>query len=178
MSRFKIYQVDHYDPKLLGKRIKRLVLVLGSVYSVFMLTLQFGINIFHTNSALALLTIVPFLGLYLYLYLRIKKKLKEIKTIGDIEFTRTGIRKRIGDSITEYDFHTIERIELQKHIPAVNRGATKSGYFSYILRIVFLNSSSESLIISDKPTDSKRNLSILDTMHTLKKIILPEVKIL
>ena len=177
MSHFKIYQVDHYDPKILGKRLKRLTFILGSIYTLIMLTLQVGINIFHTNSNLALLTVVPFLGLYIYLYVRIKKRLNKIKTIGSIEFTRSGIRKRIGDSITEYDYQAIEQIELQKHIPAVNRGATKSGYFSYILRIGFLNSSFESLIISDKPTDSKQNLSIVDTMNTLKKIIQPEVKI-
>jgi hypothetical protein len=176
MSRFKIYQVDHYNPELLGKRIKRLTIIMGSIYSLFLLTLQIGINILHTNADLGLFTAIPFLGLYIYLYIRITKRLKRIKTIGDIEFTRTGIRKRIGDSITEYDFQTIEQLELLKHIPAVNRTSTKSGYFSYILRIVFNNSSSESLIISDKPTD-KRNLSIVETMNTLKKIIQPEVKI-
>jgi hypothetical protein len=177
MSRFRIYQVDHYDPKLLGKRIKRLTIILGSIYALFMLTLQIGINIIHPNFDLALFLAIPFLGLYIYLYFKIRKRLNKIKTIGDIEFTRTSIRKRIGDAITEYDYQTIEHLELQKHIPAVNR-SSKSGYFSYILRIVFLNSSSESLIVSDKPTDAKRNLSILDTMNTLKKIIQPEVKIL
>jgi hypothetical protein len=178
MSRFKIYQIDHYDPEMVGKRIRRLTLILGSIYIAFMLTLQVGINLIHTKSDLALLTAIPFLGLYLYLYLRIKARLKQIKTIGDIEFTRTGIRKRIGDSMTEYDFQTIGQLELQKHIPAVTKTATKSGYFSYILKIVFLDSSSESLIISDKPSDKKQNLSIVDTMKTLKKIIQPEVKIL
>ena len=143
-----------------------------------MLTLQIGINIIHTNFDLALVLAIPFLGLYLYLYSRIKNRLSKIKTIGDIEFTRTGIRKRIGDSMTEYDFQTIKQLELEKHIPAANRGSTKSGYFSFILKIVFLNSPSESLIISDRPADTRQNLSILDTMNTLKKIIQPEVKIL
>jgi hypothetical protein len=178
MSRFRIYQIDHYDPKLVGVRLKRLTFILGSIYTLFMLTLQIGINIFQTNFDLALLLVVPFLGFYIYLYNRIKNKLSHIKTIGDIEFTRTGIRKRIGDSMTEYDFQTIEQLELQKHIPAINRGTTRSGYFSFILKIVFSNTSTESLIISDQPTDKKVNLSILDTMNTLKKIIHTEVKIL
>jgi hypothetical protein len=143
-----------------------------------MLTLQLSINIIHTNFNLALLTAIPFLGLYLYLYSRIKNRLSKIKTIGDIEFTRTGIRKRIGDSTTEYNFLTIKQLELEKHIPAANRGSTKSGYFSFILKIVFLNSPPESLIISDRPADTRQNLSILDTMNTLKKIIHPEVKVL
>ena len=80
--------------------------------------------------------------------------------------------------MTEYDFQTIKQLELEKHIPAANRGSTKSGYFSFILKIVFINSSSESLIISDRPAETRQNLSILDTMNTLKKIIQPEVKIL
>lgn len=177
MSRFKVYQIDHYDPKLVGKRLNRLTVILGSIYTLFLLTLQIGINIFQTNSYLALLTAVPFLGFYIYLYSRIKNRLSHIKTIGDIEFTRKGIRKRIGDSMTEYDFQTIRQLDLEKHIPAANRGSTKSGYFSFILKIVFVNSSSESLIVSDKPVNTKQNLSILETMNTLKKIIKPEVKI-
>lgn len=178
MSRFKIYQINHYDPKMVGKRIRRLTLILGSIYTIFMFTLQIGIRIIHTNFDLALLIAIPFLGIYLYLYFKIKSRLKQIKTIGDIEFTRTGIRKRIGDSVTAYDFQTIKQLELQKHIPAVTKTATKSGYFSYILKIVFVNSSSESIIVSDKPIETKQNLSILETMNTLKKIIQPEVKIL
>jgi hypothetical protein len=117
------------------------------------------------------------LGLSIYLQYRLKSDLKKIKTIGDIEFTRTGIRKRIGDSLTEYEFHSIAKLELQKHIPAVTAGDGKSGYFSYILKIIFNNSSSESLVISDKPTDTKQDLSVVDTMKTLKKIIKSQISI-
>lgn len=125
------------------------------------------------------LTLLPTaLGLYFWLYYKLKSDLRRIKTIGDIEFTRSCIKKRIGDSLTEYDFDAIEKIELQKHIPSVNAGGGKTGYFSYILHIVFHNSSTESLVVSDRPADKKQNLSIVDTMKTLKKIIQPQISII
>jgi len=88
------------------------------------------------------------------------------------------IKKRIGDSITKYDFQTIKGLELEKHIPSVTAKDSKSGYFSYILRIFFYNSSTESLVVSDKPIDRRQNLSILETMKTLKKIIQPDIRII
>jgi hypothetical protein len=101
-----------------------------------------------------------------------------LKTIGDIEFTRTEIIKRIGDSITEYNLQSITGLELERHIPSVTAKDSKSGYFSYILRIIFNDSSTESLVVSDKPIDRRQNLSIVETMKTLKKIIKLEIRII
>ena len=125
------------------------------------------------------LTLVPTaLGLYLWLYYKLKSDLKRIRTIGDIEFTRSCIRKRIGDSFTEYEFRTIEKLELQKHIPSIDSAGGKNGYFSYILTIIFSNSSSESLIISERAIENRQTLSITNTMKTLKKIIEPQITII
>jgi hypothetical protein len=118
------------------------------------------------------------LGPFIYLHSKLKADLKQIKTIGDIEFTTRCIKKRIGDSYAEYEFQSIEKLELQKHIPDIDNSESKSGYFSYILKIVFKNSSTESIVISDKPVEKGRNLSIVDTMKTLNKIIQPEIRIL
>jgi len=125
------------------------------------------------------LTMIPIvLGLYIWIYFRLKSDLKRIKTIGDIEFTRTTIKKRIGDAITEYEFQSIEKIELQKHIPSLNAGMGKTGYFSYILTIIFKNSASESLIISERPIGNRQTLSIGNTLNTLKKITGPQITII
>jgi hypothetical protein len=112
-----------------------------------------------------------------YLNFKLKSYLKQLKIIGDIEFSRSGIKKRIGDSVVEYEFSTIKRIELQKHIPSISPAESKSGYFSYILKILFINSSSESIVVSDKPSEKKMDVSIVDTMKTLKKFIEPEVSL-
>jgi hypothetical protein len=102
---------------------------------------------------------------------------KKVKTIGEIEFTRTGVRKKIGDSITEYKFQTIKKFELQKHIPAVGISGTLSDNFTYILKIFFFNSSSESIVVSSQPVDTRLNINIVETIKTIKKIIEPEITI-
>ena len=176
MSRFNIYQINHYDPKIFGQKKRRLALIFGAVYPLFMLSFQICLNFLNIKIIILTLFSLPlFLALYYYLLFRIKSGLKQIKSIGDIEFTRTCINKRIGDSITQYEFQAIEKLELQKHIPEIKKGESRSGYFSFILKIIFINSSEESIVVSDKPSDKRPNLSIVDTLKTLKKIIQPSI---
>lgn len=178
MSRYKIYQINHYDPKIVGKKKRRLAVFYGALFSIFYLVFHICVYILNIKNSIMFLTLGPLvLGLYIWLHYKLKSDLKRIKTIGDIEFTRKSIKKRIGDSITEYEFRSIEKIELLKHIPAITSGGGKIGYFSYILNIIFINSSTESLVVSDRPTDKRLNLSIVDTMKTLKKIIQPQINI-
>jgi hypothetical protein len=178
MSRFKIYQINHYDPKLVGKKKRRLAVLYGALFSISYLAFHICVIILHIKPFIVFLTLVPpVLGLYIWLHHKLKSDLKRIKTIGDIEFTRNSIKKRIGDSLTEYEFREIEKLELQKHIPSIDSGGAKNGYFSYILNIIFINSSTESLVVSDRPVDKRQNLSIVDTLKTLKKIIQPQINI-
>jgi hypothetical protein len=179
MSRYKIYQIDHYDPKKVGKNKRRLAVLYGALFSISYLVFHVFVYILDIKPSVMFLTLVPLvLGLYIWLYYNLKSDLKRIKTIGDIEFTRSCIKKRIGDSLTEYEFRSIEKLELQRHIPSINSGGGKNDYFSYILTIVFSNSSSEYLIISEKTVDNRQNLSIANTMKTLKKIIEPQITII
>ena len=176
MSQFKIYRINHYDPQIIGRKKRRQAILYGAMSTVFITLLQIGLGIFHFKFALLFFVLLPpILGISLYLHLKFKSDLKQIKTIGEIEFTRTTIKKRIGDSLTEYKINSIEKIELQKHIPALSASISKGGYFSYILKIIFLDSTSEFLVVSDKPTDKRINLSVVDTLKTLKKFIKPEI---
>ena len=176
MSRFNIYQINHHDPKVVGQKKRRLVLLYSIFTLVFILLFQIGINILLIRFSLLLLVSLPSIAaFYIFMHLKLKSDLTQIKTIGDIEFTRTGIRKKIGDSFAEYDFNKIEKLELQKHIPTIAIRDSKSGYFSYILKIYFINSSSESLVVSDRPVNKKQDLSIVETMKTLKKFIHPHI---
>jgi hypothetical protein len=179
MSRFTIYQINYYDPQILGRRKRRLLYIYTGIVLAFTLVIQLLTAVFHTEVLLFISVSMPLIFI-LFLYLRSKAKpdLNQIKTIGDIEFTQSGIKKRIGDSLTEYEFREIEKIELQKHIPDLSPIIRVSGgYFSYILKIVFRNSVTESLVISGKNSDHFKNLTIVDTMRTLKKIIKTEILI-
>jgi hypothetical protein len=167
MSRYRIYQVDHFDPQIVGRKKRRLF----AMYSFNML------EAFNGSFIILLIIVLP-ISTTLYFILLNKLKNESFKTIGDIEFTTNHIRKRIGDSFSEYDFHSIKGLELERHIPSITAKNSKSGYFSYILKIVFNNSETESLVVSDKPIDSNQNLSIVDTMKTLKKFIRTDIKII
>jgi len=122
--------------------------------------------------------VFPFVIFYIGLFLKLRSDNSKIKTIGEIEFTQSGINKKLGDSSYSYPFSSIKRLELQKHIPAVTIRESKSGFFSYILGITFTNSSQEFLIVSDKPIDKKENLSISETIKTLKKITPLDIEII
>lgn len=179
MSRFKIYQIDHFDPQIVGRKKRRLGVLYAGMFSVFLFSFQLCLHILKVNALLLFIIYVPLVsGFYLYFYFKIKSEQKYIKTIGEIEFTRTLIRKRIADSVTEYDYRSIESIELERHIPSVTVKESKTGYFSYIIKIRFTDSRTEMLVISDKPVNSKYDISIVETMKTLKKIVHPEISII
>jgi hypothetical protein len=108
-------------------------------------------------------------------YLKLKSENRKMKIIGDIEFTKKSIIKHIGDSITESSYESIRSIELQRHIPAINMAESKSGYYTYILSISFKNSHKECIVISDRPSGKLRDLSVTETIKTLKKIIPVEI---
>ena len=171
MSKYKIYRVDHHDPALIGKRRRRLNIVfvaLAILSAPLMIIIHdlCKIGIGETN----LIVIITLWGFYLLLYLKLKSENKNIKIIGDIEFTRTCIIKRIGDSLTETTYDSIDSVELQKHIPALTIKESKSGFFTYILSIYFKDSRKETLIVSDRPSDKLLDLSITETIKTLKKL--------
>jgi hypothetical protein len=178
MSCYNIFQINHYDPVKLGRTKRRQIFSYSAMSVLFVALTQIGVAILNISFIIVFFVMTPLiLGFSFYLNHKLKSDIKKIKTIGEIEFTRNGIKKKIGDSLTEYDFTSIEKLELQKHIPALTPRDSKSGYFSYILIIVFKDATLESLVISDKPADQRIDLSITDTLKTLKKIINTEIEI-
>ena len=111
-----------------------------------------------------------FSGLFLGLFLKLKAENKKYVTIGDIVFTKNSIIKRIGDSLSETSYESIESIELQEHIPAMTVFESKSGFYTYVLSIKFKDSHKDNLIVSDRPIDNKQDLSVTETIKTIKKL--------
>jgi len=178
MSKYRIYRIDHPDPPVLGKR-KRIIAGIYAISSpIFVLTFNIMINTLNIETyKIMIFFVLPFLIIYLGLFLKLRSDNSKIKTIGEIEFSQSGINKKIGDSTTSYPFTSIKKLEIQKHIPAVTIRESKSGFFSYILGITFNDSTQEFVIISDRPIDKKGNLSISETFKTLKKIRPTDIEI-
>ncbi|MGE5458366.1 MAG: hypothetical protein ACM3RX_08420 [Methanococcaceae archaeon] len=171
MSKYKIYRIDHHDPVWVGKRRRRLNIIFAalaiiSAPGMIIIHNIFKIGIGETN----LILIFTLMGFYLLFYLKLKSENKNIKTIGDIEFTKIGIIRHIGDSFIETKYDSIYSVEIQKHIPALTIKESKSGFFTYILSIYFKDSHKETLIVSDRSFGKLQDLSITETIKTLKKL--------
>ncbi len=178
MSKYKILRVDHYDPIAVGKRRRRInimfaVIAMLSAPIIILLHLQFNVGIDETN----LMLMILYCGLLFLLFRKFRIENNKYKTIGDIEFTRKRIIKRIGDTFSENSYDSIESIELQKHIPASLISESKSGFYTYILSIKFKDSHKDSIIVSDRPLDKMQNISITDTLKALKRIVTTRINI-
>lgn len=170
MSRFRILRIDHYDPESVGKRNRFLYTVYGLIPTLFILSFNLG-HYGTLSYSLRLLISLPLLLLiYFFLLRKMRSSTDNIKTIGELEVTQSGLKKRIGDSVTEYGFHIIKEIRLIKHIPATRVRESKSRFFSYIFKIIFYDRPEESVVVSDRSVDHNQKISITETMKTLKKI--------
>ena len=90
--------------------------------------------------------------------------------IGTLEFTKTCIKKVIGDLKTEYDFNKILKIELEQHLQAITVFESKSGYLTYIVKIIQRDFKEDQFIVSEKSIDFGQKISLVDTFKTLEKI--------
>lgn len=118
-----------------------------------------------------------YLGIYFYLYFKLKAYNRNLKIIGYVEFTKSCLVKHLGDSVSDFDYNQIRSIELHKHIPAVTMLESKSGFFTYTLSIEFIDSHKETLIISDLPVGKGADLSITETLRTLKRLTTSKIMI-
>jgi len=75
-------------------------------------------------------TILAIGSLYYYFNGKLKNENLKIAAVGDIEFTRTSMVKRPGDSSSEFYYNSIKTIELQRHIPALNATESKSVFYT------------------------------------------------
>jgi hypothetical protein len=176
MSKYKIYRIDHHDPIWIGKRRKRMNIMFSIMSFVFLLIYLVIIEIFNIRFALLYpATMLIITGFYYFFYRKLKAENQKILAIGDIEFNKTNIVKRLGDSCTKFHYDSIKSIELQRHIPALNASESKSGFSTYILKIDFKDFHVENLVVSDRPLGEFHDLSITDTIKTLKRLISTDV---
>ena len=152
-----------------------------TLYSSLVFVIWAIINIANAthNKITLLFVLLSSVAIFIFVlyFLKLKRETKKIKVIGEIEFTTSLLRKRIGDSLTEYNYQTIKEIEIQKHIPVTSAIDLQNGYFSYILKIIFTDLHSESIVISNKSINRRKKMTIIETLKTLKKMTQLEIKL-
>ena len=171
MSRFRILRVDHSDPVRIGKKNRMLFAIYGIIPTLFILSFN-SMTFGGSGYGIRFLISIPLLGLIYYLLLRkMRSTTDNLKTIGELEITQSCLKKRIGDSLSEYSFQMIKELSLIKHIPSTRIRESKNGYFSYILKISFYNRPEETIVVSNRSVDLDHKISIADTVKTLKKLV-------
>lgn len=171
MSRFRILRIDHIDPVVVGRKNRRIYTIYGLIPFLILMTVNMGQFLGIGFPARLAIIILFFVLAYFLLMKKVRSNIDNIKTIGELEITQTCLKQRIGDSLTEYKFQYIKELRITRHIPATRVRESKSGYFSYILKIIFHDSANESIVVSDRSVDHNQKISIIDTMKTLKKIV-------
>jgi hypothetical protein len=176
MSQYSIYRIDHFDPVDMGLKIRRQFIIYAILAPVIVLV--FAICLMVLKIEILIKVFIPILILvFTYLFYRLGLKIRKLKVIGKIEFTKTGINKSVGDLSMSYDYQIIKKLELKKHIPIAGISGGLSDNFTYILRIIFSNSTKESIVVSNLPADQKLNINIVQTLNTLSRITNTEISI-
>lgn len=177
MSKFLIYQIDHHDPVKVGRRRRIQFTIVISFVMVIWSFINIG-NAINSKMTIVFVLIFPFAILIFILNLfKMRKEANKIRSIGEIEFTTSLLRKRIGDCLSEYSYSTIQEIEIQSHIPSSTALDIKYACFSYILKINFTDLHSESIVVSGKSCDRRKKVTILETMKSLKKMTQLKIKL-
>lgn len=171
MSKFRILRVDSYDPISVGTKTRWMYLIYASIPFLVVQVVNL-LYVVERNIRIVIFISIPFIGLiYFFLLKKVRSTIKNLKTIGEIEITQSCLRKKIGDSTTEYYYESIKQISLIKHIPATRIKESKNRYFSYILKIVSTDGEEECMVVTDRSVDHNQKMSLADTIKTLKKIV-------
>ncbi len=160
MSRFRILRIDHIDPVVVGRKNRRIYTIYGLIPFLILMTVNMGQFLGIGFPARLAIIILFFVLAYFLLMKKVRSNIDNIKTIGELEITQTCLKQRIGDSLTEYKFQYIKELRITRHIPATRVRESKSGYFSYILKIIFHDSANESIVVSDRSVDHNQKISI------------------
>jgi hypothetical protein len=179
MSKYRIYRSNASDPEHERKRNKWfysayiiLFMLLTQIpnYCIALKTIKFKTPLFIILAAIVVACIF-----LLSRYFR--SRLKTLIQIGTLEFTRTAVRKEIGDLSDTSDYSEISRIELGNFYRDVSLSWNKPGTMTKSIKIVHANHREEAFIISNRSVDFRQKVCIADSLKTLKKLTGIEIHI-
>ena len=173
MSKFKIYRVDSSDPALIGRKNKKLYVTYIAVLFLIMFIFNFHSSLKRNETATIIFySIFCILILVaLFIIVKMRSQSKNLKKIGTLEFTKSSVKKEIGDLTSSYPYENIESIVLEKHLRALTYTASKSGSLTHIIKIIQKDSTRENFIVSGISLDYGHKISIIETLKTLKRVV-------
>jgi len=99
-----------------------------------------------------------------------RKQVKNLKSIGTLEFTKAFIKKVIGDLETTYSYDNILQIEVEKYLRDLSISSNKNGSSIVIIKILNKDCSQDKFILSNRSIDFKQKIGIIDTLKTVKSM--------
>jgi hypothetical protein len=172
MSKFRIYREESSDPQKIRKKNSLYYII----YSVTFFLLLLTINIYfkfeekHYSLIIYFTIIILFISVTVYAIYNMRKQVKDLKSIGTLEFTKTLIKKVIGDFETTYSYDSILRIEAEKYLRDLSVSSNKNGPSIFIIKIINKDSSQDNYIVSNRSTDFQQKIGIIDTLKTVRSM--------
>jgi hypothetical protein len=172
MSKFKIYREASSDPK----KIKRNNRLLYIIYTIAFFLLLLTINTYykfkeeHYSLIIYYAILVFFISITAYVILRMRKQVSNLKAIGTLEFTKSFIKKAIGDLETTYLYDNVLQIEAEKYLRDLSISSNKNGPSIFIIKIVNKDSSQDYFIVSNRSIDFQQKIGIIDTLKTVRSM--------
>ncbi len=172
MSKFKIYRAESSDPKEIGRRNKKLYIVYTIVFFLLLLTINLYYKFKDERNSLILYfsILIVIICITAFVIFKMRKQVNNLKTIGTLEFTRTCIKKEIGDLSSIYYYDGMHQIVVEKYLRDLSISSNKFGSTIYILKITNKNSSQDNFIVSNMSIDSRQKIGIIDTLNTVKSM--------
>ena len=172
MSKYRLYRVNNSDPKQTGRKNRWLYTI---YFLLFFLLLRLP-DFFNSlnRKKFPWYGYVTFAAIIVFIIVVVFKKLNSISdslvSIGTLEFTKTHIKKEIGDLMYTYRYEDILRIELEVYTRDVTISLTRTSSITHLLRIILRDYTEDSFVISDKSLDFKQKFGIEDSLKTICKI--------
>jgi len=168
MSKFIIYSSKDRSLEKLGNRNKILFWLIFLVFSlagaIIPLTEDFFTNNFGN------LIFISYLGLIVLLVLFAILFSKKLKKIGEIEFTKSGAIKRIGDFIETWNYDSVKKISVTKHMKEIFSLTNHERSKTYLLSTEFSNDNKIERIVLGSQSVDKPEASLQDILKLLSKV--------
>ena len=172
MSKFKIYREESFNPKKVGKNNRVLYMIYVVAFFLLLLTLNlyYKFKEEHYSWIIYYSILILFISITASVIYIMKKQVSNLKTIGTLEFTKTFIKKTIGDLETIYSYDKLLQIEVEKYLRDLSISKNKNGTSIFIINIVNKDSSHDRFIVSNRSFDFQQKMDIIETLKTVKSM--------
>ena len=167
MSKFNVYSTKGGSIASVGKRSRRLALILVFFGPFYYIIINPIILINRSEPLIYFILGLFGITLITLLIMNYKNSKKLIKT-GEIQFNQSGAINTVDEKEDNWNFEKLEKIILKTHMKSVNNYNNIENIKTYILTANFNDSKTQQLIIGNQSTD-KFEKSLKEILNILSR---------